>query len=234
MLLAVVVAACALSAVAVSTAAASETLSFVPQSGKFPVKKVTVKGSEVSFTEEETTYTCSSTAGEGEITAAKTAKLKFAFKECRPNGPGSECKSTGAKLAEIVTGTLPVELVYTNKAKHEAALDLNYTAPTEKGRKTLASWSCSPPETTGLGIRGSILAPVTPVNTATLTHKLTLKGGKLGVEYQEPRKYETETGEKFEAFPELNLLGFWSEDGNVTTGLELTTTSTEGTVEIKA
>jgi len=222
----------ALSGVAASTAAATETLSFVPKSGLFPVKKVTMKASTVKFAQGEAIipYSCGSLTGEGEITGHKTAKMKLTLKTCQQAGGGTTCQSTGAKeKGEIVTATLPVELVYISKAHHEAGLDINYEG------LQLASWNCVNilgKESTGFGIRHSMLAPITPVNTQTLTYKYTLSESK-GL--QTPASYETEAGSSFEAFPEVALLSTSYSKGAVSTGTqELKFSASEGEVEVKA
>lgn len=224
----------ALSGVAASSAAATETLSFVPQSPKFPVK-VTVKGGEVLFTEESISYGCSSVTGEGEITSHKAAKIKFTFKHCFSVQLGLECKSSGAAKEEIKTGNLPVQLVYISKAKHEAALDINYQVPSEEfpppPHNQLASWECG--LVSGMGARWSIIGAVTPVNTSTLSHTVKLAQSSPGI--QKPTKYETEEAKTYEAFPELNLLGGTKYfQGSVTDELEVTSVAGQGTVEIKA
>jgi hypothetical protein len=222
----------ALGAVVASTAAASETLSFVPHSGKFPVKKVTVKGNNMFFEEEGTGYHCASgITGEGEITGSKTAWLKLHLTECLAEG--QEFTSPGAKPGEIVTEKLPVQLVYVSREHHEAALALNYQPPAEK-LKMFATWEprflheeC--------GIRGPVLAPVSPVNSSVLSHSLTLALSKSGI--QQPSAYETEAGSKYLAAPQMNILcGTGYSEGGISTSnkLEISTSTTEGTVEIKA
>lgn len=231
--IAVLTAIAAFAAVNAGQAFATETLYFLPQSGKFPIKKVAVKGSVMLFTEAGATSqrSCTSVTGEGEITNRRTAKLKLTLKGC--GAINSLCHSKGAAEGEVVTGTLPVELVYTSKEHHEAALDINYEEP-GTGTKQLISWEC----TSGLlgeipgGVRGSILAPVTPVNSMVATHALSLKAKE---ERQTPSTYETETGSKFEAFPEVSLLAPETyAKGSMTGSLELTTSKEEGNVEIKA
>jgi hypothetical protein len=242
-MLVAVVAALVLSGALASQALATETLSFISQSGLYPIKSVTVKshsGYSIEFYQEKTGYYgCGSLTGEGEFTSHKAGKMKFTFKEC--NLPtGGKCQSSELTPGEIKTGTLPVELVYTNKAKHEAALDLNYEEPTEvfppPTRKTFAKWECrNGLATTKSGIRGSILVPITPVNTQSNAFKLGLVAEK-GV--QTPSSYETEAGKVYKAFPETALIStteFYSEGAvGSMQPLELTTPKIEGTFEVKA
>jgi hypothetical protein len=213
-----------------SSAVAAETLSFIPASGKFPVK-TTVKGGIVALQVESNGYDCTSVTGEGEITGHKTGKMKFKFKGC---GTGiTECQS-GAVKGEIVTETVPVELVYISKEHHEAGLDFNYEEPTEgfpPPAHQFASWSCG-----GFGkygIRRSIIAAVTPVNTSALSHtKFSENGTHHGI--QNPIAYETEAGKRFEAFPEMALVTEKYSEGSLASQLEMTTTAGEGKIEIKA
>jgi hypothetical protein len=238
-----VMAALALSGALASQALATETLSFISQSGLYPIKKVTVKshsGYNVEFYQEKTAYYgCGSLTGEGEFTSHKAGTMKFTFKECRLPTGGS-CQSSELTPAEIKTGSLPVELVYVNKAKHEAALDLNYEEPTEvfppPTRKTFAKWECrNGLAYTKSGIRGSILVPITPVNTQSNAFKLSLVAEK-GV--QSPSSYETEAGKVYKAVTETALIStteFYSEGAaGSMQPLELATPKIEGTFEVKA
>ena len=238
-----VVAALVLSGALASQALATETLSFISQSGLYPIKSVTVKshsGYNIQFYQEKTDYYgCGSLTGEGEFTSHKAGKMKFTFKECNL-GTGGQCQSSELTPGEIKTGTLPVELVYTSKAKHEAALDLNYEEPTEvfppPTHKTFAKWECrNGLATTKSGIRGSILVPITAVNTQSNAFKLGLVAEK-GV--QSPSSYETEAGKVYKAFPETALIStteFYSEGAvGSMQPLELTTPKIEGTFEVKA
>jgi hypothetical protein len=231
MMFAAVFAALALSAVAASTAAASETLSFIAQSGKFPVK-TTVKGGNVTLRVGSEGYTCISSAGEGEITGHKTGKMKFRFKECGRSGV--KCQS-GEVTGEIVTETVPVELVYISKEHHEAGLDFNYEEPTEPfppPAHQFASWSCG--GFGKFGIRRSIIAAVTPVNTSTLSHTVKFSENATLHGIQNPTAYETEAGKRFEAFPEMDLETEGYFEGSLASQLEMTTTVGQGQVEIKA
>jgi hypothetical protein len=234
-ILAALVAVLALSGLTAGQAAAAETLSFVPQSNKFPLK-ASVKGNFMTFYEASEAYGCETVGGELEVTGHKTAKIKLVLKGC--NTPtGAHCQSEGAASGEIKTASLPVELVYTNKEHHEAGLDINY-AEAGKTAGQLAAWGCKGilgGETKGLGIRGSLIAPATAVNVQAATHTLTLSHVAKS-ETQSPRSYETEAGKLYAAFPELALVA--SEDyleGSVTDEkIEVTSIAGEGNLEIKA
>lgn len=210
-------------------AVAAETLAFVPHSGKFPVKKVTVKGGGVLFHEDGDVIGCgSTTTGEGEITGPKIAWLKLHFTGCKENF-GTEFHTPGAKNEEVITEKLPVELVYTSKEHHEAALDLNNKSG------TFATWEY-PGFYSGCGMRGPVLSPVSPVNSSVLTHTLTLHVTTSGEEIQTPSRYESEAGTKFSAVPEVNMFCSGFLNGGITNEgkLEISTSAAEGAVEIKA
>jgi hypothetical protein len=229
-----VVATAAISGLSASVAMATETLSFVSQFGIFPLK-TTLKGGEVTFHEEGTSYGCSASTGEGQITGHKTGTVKLKLTGCRTMPSFQPCQNT-ATSGEIVSLSLPVQLVYKSKASHEAALDLNYEEPTEEfpppPKKQLATWHCGSLNEFGpFGIRGSILAPVTPVNTLTLAHTVKMLEHE-GL--QSPSSYETEAGKVFSAFPELAIFTTTYFKGAVTGELEMKTIEAEGKIEIKA
>jgi hypothetical protein len=220
----------AFAAINAGQAFATETLAFVPHSGKFPVKGVTVKASEVFFNQEGTTYGCGATTGEGEITSAKAGSVKLRLTNCKEPASGTTFNTPGAKAGEIISEKVAIQLVYASKEKHEAALIVN------SGEKLFMSWEIAGFGYKGCGVRGPVLGAVTPVNSAVLTHTLKLKVSVSGL--QTPSKYETEAGGKSTALPETNLFcSVWSQGGLGTTGgenVELTTNATEGALEIKA
>jgi hypothetical protein len=232
--IAVLAAIAAFAAINAGQAFATETLSFSPLSNKFPVH-ASVKGGSLTLTQEgEKTIVCSKSSGEAEITGHKTAKIKLTLSSC---GSGfSTCNTHGAASGEIKTEALPVELVYVSKEKHEAGLDINYqTPPAEKGQ--LVSYECEllGSKQTGYGVRGSIVAPVTPVNTDVMTHKAKLAKNATYAWIQSPVSYETETGTSFKAFPEVALTSPNTYyEGSVTDELEITSLESQGPVEIKA
>jgi hypothetical protein len=156
------------------------------------------------------TYGCTSGTGSGEITGAQTANAKFTFKGCVRGS--STCNTVGSVAGEIRSETVPVRLVYISKANHEVGLDFNYEEPTKvfppPPAKTFATWGCG--STSGLGIRRSIIAKVTPVNTATISYSAAFSQSSKGV--QSPRQYENSEGVSISAHPEMNLTnGFWEE-----------------------
>ncbi len=232
--LAVVMSALAAGTLAVASASATETLAFIPHSGKFPVKGLTAKGGGILFNDESTSYGCGKVAsGEGEITGPKTGWLKLRLTECR-EAFGTSYNSPGAKAEEIITEKVPIQLVYKSKEHHEALIDLNYQPPGELKRKAFMTWEIPSFGYKGCGVDGPVLSPVTPVNTAVLTHKLTLQTEGYR---QSPAVYETEAGSKYSAFPETNLFcDVWTEGSieDFSQSIEISTNTTEGALEIKA
>jgi hypothetical protein len=224
--LAVVTAALAISAIAVADAAALP--SFEPGSGKFPAK-FSLKGKEVQFQEiEGETMVCGTSKGEGEVTGKQTATAKLTMTECRIL-PGDTCQTAGAKRGEIKTGVLPVELVYLSKEHKEAGLVFNYENPTIKPppNLTFAGFQC---EGVGLGMRHSVIVPVTPVNTKSLSYSLKFAGaGGL----QKPAVYENEAGQEIKAVAQMGLITSNWNQGDMIDSMELTTTAGEA-IEIKA
>jgi hypothetical protein len=222
-------AALALTAITATTATAA-----LPEFNYKGLPRFTLKGSKVAFDEAGGhSYSCEVSKGEGKITGKKTATATLTLNKC--SAPlGATCQSTGASIEEIKTGTLPVELVYTSKANHEAGLIFNYEATKKNPLTTFASWYCESllgGKTTGLGVRGSIIAPVTPVNTKTGSYTTKFEATK---EVQSPTTYETETGEKLTAFPELALISEHFAEGAMTNQWTLTNIASEGEFEIKA
>lgn len=199
-------------ALGVASASATEVLKFVPKT-HFP-QLYTISGGESALTSSsgEPSLTCESVTGQGEVTGTKTATAKLTFKKCKDTFI-DKCQS-GIEVpeGEIKTGTLAVQLVYTSKEHHEAALDLNYFVP--KGTiPQFAKWVC-----TEFGTfshegqsRGSVVAPVTPVNKSALSYTVSLvEAGH----HQKPASYETEAGTKVnEVFPEVKWLSSagWEE-----------------------
>jgi hypothetical protein len=228
--IAVIAAIAAFAAVNAGQAFATETLSFTPQSNKYPVKNVTLTGGSLSITEGQGesafTVTCSSVTGEGEITHAKTATMTLHLKGCTRSGTSCVTEEKG----EVVTSPLPVQLVYVSKERHEAALDFNYNEP-KSPVKQFAKWVCG--KIVAGGIRGAVIAPVTPVNTMGSAFAVKFVEGAVRGE-QVPTKYQTESGESFEAFPEVNFFGTSYFKGSLADTLTLTVPEREGKLEIKA
>jgi hypothetical protein len=175
----------------------------------------TLNGGEVKFkTNSGLSYGCASSKGEGSVTGAKTATAKLTFKGCRAGF--TPCQSEGAAAEEIKTGSLPVELVYISKEKHEAGLVFNYKPPLPF---TFAKWACNG---TSQGIRNSIIAALTPVNTNTFSHTVTFaETNKAGI--QNPTQYEDEEGKLITAWAEMQIVSTNWLQGALVNQLTLTT-----------
>jgi hypothetical protein len=105
---------------------------------------------------------CESGVAEGKLTGPQTSVFTLSseiFKGCELQSYGKPCETSGAAHGEIRgESSAQAELVYLSKAKKEAGLLLTPHIP-------LAS--CG---TLGLRLTGTLLAPITPVNTATTTY----------------------------------------------------------------
>lgn len=202
-------AACALVACLAVPAGAGANPVFESPSGIYPLK-FSLKGGEVKFEDEGAKgYAChTASGGEGEVKSKTSATLKLTFTHCNAEGGATTCMTAGAGLEEIRTLNVTVVPVYTSKAKHEVALAINYEKPESPPPPPvrLAEWQCETfgTKALGLGIRRSILSPVTPVNTQALTFALKFTGTAPGK--QTPSEYETEAGEKIKATPEMALV----------------------------
>jgi hypothetical protein len=203
------VAVVALSALATATASAALP-EFVPTAGKFPVKFTDTSGAGTLETVGGHKVTCKADSSTGEFTGAKTNKETFIFTGCE--SLGFKCNSAGAAAGEIRTNAIASLLVYINKAKKEVGMDLS---PEVVGG-LFAEFSCGGVET--LKVRGSVIAPVTKVNTAKqASFKLTAKASK-GV--QKPTEYENEAGKKVKDILETEGAGalpFAFEQSGITT-----------------
>jgi hypothetical protein len=137
---------------------------------------------------------CATSEGTGPFTSHKGGNITLTFKGCRVNLSGLTCTTSGHETGVIVTGSIPFQLVYTEKEPtKKVAVAFNY-----KGA-TLASFNCGASPFT---IRHTILAPVTPLNT--FVPKLTVSFTASG-SFQEPRENYSEAGTLESNFPEVRL-----------------------------
>ena len=128
-------------------------------------------------------FTCTSFTNEGSISGAKTiAGTHFTFKTCFVIRGESRlfCKSVGAEKGEIKTEELEGTPVYISKTAKTVGILFKAQSGTKITK--LEGAFC------GGEVRGSIVMPITSVNTRT-TH-FTLKSHSGSTEY------ETESGEK--------------------------------------
>ena len=193
----------------------------LPEFGKLNSgnRKLTLTSSSgTAFENYNFIFRCDSSSGTGELTGAKTGTIILKFTGCVLNR--ASCSSPGDSPGEITTASLPAELVYTSKEKHEAALVVNYK------QTDFAAWRCE--AASEGGIHGSIIAPITAVNTKTTSHALDF----VAKEYtQQPTSYENEEGTKVAAAPTMSILGEPFLEGSLADAF--TATTKEG-LEIKA
>jgi hypothetical protein len=148
---------------------------------------------------------CGSGAGAGSFTGGKTGTAELTYKECYLPASGEHfpCTTKGQASGVIVTGKLPIALVYTAKEPtKEVAVAFNY-----KG-EAYTSFVC---QTTLLEVRHGLLAPITPLDTTT--KELTV-AFNVAEEVQTPKEnYNEELTTKEATFPEGNFFGWSSSFG---------------------
>ncbi len=126
---------------------------------------------------------CESETSTGDYVGTKEATHLFVtFKGCHV--PPFVCTSPGHPAGELETKELEGRVVWQNKAKHEAALEL-YPA---KGEEKFIAFSCG---ALTVEVRGAILVPFSKPNKMGTTFKLKYKE-KNG--FQELRFFEGEEG----------------------------------------
>jgi hypothetical protein len=220
-----------------SAALATETLSFVPQAGKFPYRMSVSGPGEWSFAQSGggPIITCTGTASNSklEITGHKTALLTVGMTLCATNINHWHTSNT-KNSSEILIEKVPVDLVYVSKEHHEAALDLNYYKP--GGAIPLLFHAENETGSTGWYIRNSVVAAITSVNKAEEAFSVKLATGTgLKISEQIPKAYETEAGMRFTAFPEESLVSAENYfEAGVSHKMELKSDPGEGKLEIKA
>jgi hypothetical protein len=212
-ILTVLVAVFAFGAVGVSSAAAALP-EFVHGEGEaFPVSfEGGLSGTEEARIETSqlgTELECGNVKITGSITGAKAATVTDAMRECALFGE-KPCETAKAGAGKVtITGSASLD--YTKKTGKEVALVLSV------GETKI---TCA--EET-LTIKGSIILPVTPVNTKTTKYQMTIKGasGKQAV-----TQYENEKGEIKTASLTAQVGSgdpFWSADLTLGQPLTLTT-----------
>jgi hypothetical protein len=152
----------------------------------FPVSFTVSGGSATWHLSAGATWSCSGLTGSGTISAAKTvtgATLKFTLCGYEKSGSKVWCKTEGAEKGEIRTNALEGMLVYRSKAAKTVGIDFK-----PQSGKSLGSFTCL--STTG-EIRGSIVMPISLVNTKTDDFTLSSTQGS--------KEYENEAGEKLTA-----------------------------------
>jgi hypothetical protein len=188
--LAASVAALALSVAGVATASAALP-EFVPDGGaKFPIAASgSVTGEAESSIRMDVPviswFYCKNAKFSDEITGAKAVSVTTDLEGCHEKTATShECASAGAASGTIVLSGKG-SLVYLEKATKKVGVLL----PVGKVKVT-----CKDNETEKYTITGSILSPITPVNTELTTYELRYREKKAGLE--EYTAYENESGKK--------------------------------------
>jgi hypothetical protein len=184
---------------------------------KFPV---TIEGTQHGTADLSTSggnfIECKEHKSQGEITGAKAASLTIELTGCRLVGPEVSCKTEGSPAEHIVlpgSGTL----VYISKSTKKIGLLFNLPE---------VVYECE--DGLGGGIRGSIVIPVTPINTKTTKFDLPIHGAK-GV--QEPTEYENEKSEVKKARFEMEATAGFTTAALQVEGENPLTTSKALTVE---
>jgi hypothetical protein len=208
----------ALLLVPAGASAASPVLEFVVPGHSFPISFITEGGAvSAQMAGFQTLVHCAASHGEGEVTGPRSTVSKYQFTGC--SAEGQKCKSAGAKEEEITTGPIDGDLVYIDQAKDEVGILLN------PGGGTYISFECGGESAEG---KGSFLAPVSPLNTETMSFTATLTQSNS---VQTPDEYEGEKGEALYVFP----TGRRGTHEFVPTGVELAMTVTSSVPgEIKA
>jgi hypothetical protein len=173
----------------------------------FPVTIESSAPVKVKISDSIEPITCEGVKSSGSITGAKALSLTLELKECETHA-GSKCNTTGSE-AGLVILSASASPVYIKKAENQVGmlLTLNATAFT-CGTKTVKA-------------RGTIVNPVTPINTITSELGLAFTGNGEGTPTY--TGYEGEKGEAETVKLEVNY-GSGYKGGAFETGekLELT------------
>jgi hypothetical protein len=236
------VAALALGAVSVSTAAATELPTFVhcikQTGGKFEAgcekekagggfekaevssaTSFTASGGEVTLQGETLLFTCEASTMEGQITGAKTVgKVLTKLTGCEIPGLNSSCNTGANPAGEIRLNELQGELGYTNKSTKAVGLDLKPASG-----ELLVTFNC-PGELINIKIKGSIIGRTIQTNKISKTGVLQYKasGSK-----QEFTKFEGGATDALEISANESIFGKAAE------AAEYKITYSEG-IEVKA
>jgi hypothetical protein len=189
-----------LALVPVASASAAQPEVEVEAGQKFPIE-FTYSGGTTEITNTAgNAIKCSSGFGEGAFTGAHAGIMTLTLSSCATVPFGTSCTTSGQTTGKIKTASMPIVPVYIKKSTHEVGLDINYAEPGHEPAH-MAQFVCGSSEG---WIGGSALAPVSPVNTFTTSHTLTLAGSS-GI--QKPSAYENESGGQVSAFPKGVLIG---------------------------
>jgi hypothetical protein len=136
---------------------------------------------------------CNKVAGAGTLTGAKTGNATLTLSEC--GTMPHFCYSKGSNGHELKSVELEVIPVYTAKAEHRVGIELRPKVGTVFSELTCLYGN--PVE-----LRGSIIAEVSPINSASKVFGFDFSGSK-GI--QSPSKYENEKGEFVNSWLELGF-----------------------------
>jgi hypothetical protein len=168
---------------------------------------------------------CQEGSAEGRITGPKTLSIRaFSFSKCGSN-VGGVCNGEGQAGGDIsmyggYAGSGMV--VYVSKTAKEAAITFTLSANVHCEKTEIGIFYGK--------IRGGVIAPISPLNTATKSYTLTFSSKKWT---QTPRQYENEAGEKVTFVP---LINFFEEENLLEGGMKASSASMSsfGSTEIKA
>jgi hypothetical protein len=182
----------------VASASASAALpEFVPAAGqKLPATlEGSMGGVETRFeVSSGTVLHCTSSKYKGEVTGAKVASLTSEMTGCKNSG-GYSFHSIGAPEGDInLPGTAALD--YTSKSTKKVALVVKLKETELRSESDGVEWF----------VKGSVVMPLTPINTLTSKLDITIKESKTpGL--QEVSEYENEKGELKKAKLEMEWGG---------------------------
>jgi hypothetical protein len=119
---------------------------------------------------------CVALTSAGEWTGAKTATMIARFTGCQLVSSKQACQSSGASGGEIVTSALTGSLGFIKDTFHEGP-EVSVGVDFKDG-PAIASAECGGPQPTTVTISGSVIAPVTPIDT--MATKSTVKAKAAG------------------------------------------------------
>jgi hypothetical protein len=158
--------ACLVAALVIGAAGATTASAFAPNWGanwpKTRLKKPVFISSTTTITTETLVIVyCKDDFDNGQLYSDHAiGGAKFVFSKCESaKATGILCNSKGAEPGEVVTEPVMATLGWINKAKGEVGLQLK----PEKAGGLLAKFECG--KASKREIRGSAIAPITPVNT---------------------------------------------------------------------
>lgn len=189
---------------------------------KFPVKFTATTGADTLETIGGRSVKCKESKGEGELSSAEEVKntvIKFTGCKGKIGTLEGPCKSTGAAAEEIVTGKLKGSPVYIKESSKEVGLVLS----PQEAEGLYAEFKCESLLTETVKVKGSSVAPLTPINTSTKSYSATAKEEK-GKSI--PSEYENNNGEEVKATTETKgegVVAFGYEDSGLEGTLSITT-----------